>query len=87
MTLDELKLLLALNDNQRIIYAEVEIFASKELYTCYLELLNKGYFWFNNHKIHYEWLACFYAHYVIKGRWPEAEALMKTNPFVLKCYD
>jgi hypothetical protein len=86
MLLDELKMLLALNGNRRIPHLEEEIFASKKLYTFYLEelidrkmpelmLYNIDSEYFNS-----PWLAYKYALDVIKSRWTEAEAVIATSP-------
>jgi hypothetical protein len=84
MTLDELKLLLTLNGQQRIPYAEEEIFFSKPLYTYYLEEISKNYNWFHAYDREcisdLEWLACRYAKDVIKGRWLEVESVIATQP-------
>jgi hypothetical protein len=82
MTLDELKMLLALNGNQRIPYAEEEIFADKILYKVYLVHLRhcvSDLVSFEEDIEVFSWLAFEYARMEIKGRWPEAETIIVTN--------
>jgi hypothetical protein len=86
MTLNELKTLLALNGQQRIMYAENEIFGNIELTDAYLKSLcynvhiKNRFRWRPNNNIRsIAWLAYWYAAHVIKGRWLEAEPLIKTD--------
>jgi hypothetical protein len=80
MTLKELKILLALNGNQQIPYAEEEIFNSKELSLIYLLAISEDLLWHKDYT--YEdipHLAYNYAIDIIKGRWPEAEKLIQED--------
>jgi hypothetical protein len=100
MTLGELKTLLALNGRQRIPYAEVEIFADKELCICYLIELNRAKHWsidsinswpedadiFDIDKFS-AYLVYSYARYAIKNRWPEAEHIIKTGIIYIGAYN
>jgi hypothetical protein len=85
MALDELKTLLALNGNQRIAHLEKEIFADEKLYTCYLESICSKYVEYEAYEPgkpgDLSWLAYMYAGEVIKGRWPEAEAVIATDRY------
>jgi hypothetical protein len=79
MTVDELKTLLALNGQQRILYAEEEIFTNSELYTCYvLEFGSRCRIKFNTPNI--AWITFRCAELLIKDRWPEAENLIASTP-------
>jgi hypothetical protein len=81
MTLDELKMLLALNGNVRIPYAEEEIFTSKDLYTYYLIELSKDKPWFRYFDItdpsaDTVFLIYRYSREILKVRWLEAECVV-----------
>jgi hypothetical protein len=86
MTLDELKTLLALNGQQRIPYAENEIFGNIELTDVYLKSLcySRRHRPWSNSCI--AWYAYWYAAHVIKGRWPEAELLIKSDKIARNYY-
>jgi hypothetical protein len=83
MTLAELKTLLALNGQQRIPYAEEEIFSTDELYEFYLESISSKHIWFEDYikdgMAGLSWIAYSYAHEVIKGRWLAAERIILTE--------
>lgn len=83
MTLNELQILLALNGNERIEYAECEIFANIELYTCYLESICSDKWWMFDYDKdgtgELAWLAYMYASDVIDDRWLEAEPIVVTD--------
>jgi hypothetical protein len=88
MTIDELKMLLALNGNQRIPYAENEIFGNTPLYFYYITALTEKYDWVTQHALSVagplddldiKWLAFRYAYAIIGKRWPEAEKIIITN--------
>jgi hypothetical protein len=78
MTLDELKTLLALNGNQRILHLESEIFSNEEIYTYYInKLVEKDTAYYPNSYVVY--LIYYYIHRIIRKRWPEAEDVIATN--------
>jgi hypothetical protein len=61
---------------------EEEIFADKKLYTCYLESICSKYKEYEAYEPgDIAWLAYSYASEVIKGRWPEAESVIATDPY------
>ena len=73
---EELKLLLALNGNSRILYLENEIFANSELTLCYLAHMHayrtgNPVMYLNIEDV--PWVIYAYARDIIKGRWVEAE--------------
>lgn len=76
MTLNELKILLALHGSERLEYAEEEIFSDVELYTWYLERLCSKYGWYTYYRTTPCWVVFFYTTDIIKGPWPEAEQLI-----------
>lgn len=93
ITLDELKLLLSLNGNQRLPHLESEIFSGTiEMRNFYLECMtrfrldNRGlteYVAFDHARIRgqydAEWAVYMYSKLVIKGRWKEAECVFAIN--------
>jgi hypothetical protein len=89
MTLDELKTILVLNGNQRIPYAEVEIFENPKLTNIYLHSISSEYKWYFgiNYCSDVPWTAYRYAKNVIKGRWIEAEPLIKADMMSGVFYD
>jgi hypothetical protein len=87
LNIDELKILLTLNGQQRLPHLESEIFASRDLYTCYLDALCKDYDWYENYSNYgIGCIAYRYSKSVIKGRWPEAEKVIATSPQFAYCY-
>jgi hypothetical protein len=91
MTVDDLKMLLALNGNNRIPHLEEEIFTSEELYNCYICELSKGKMWYSQHnEIDGNnislWLF-FYAKYTMESRWPEAEHIIAKSRVVSNYYN
>jgi hypothetical protein len=80
MTLDNLKMLLALNGKQRIHYMEPEIFASKRLYKRYLNNICSAYDFYNEYTdVSPGTLIYYYSWDIIKGRWPEAEKVIAND--------
>ena len=86
MNIDELKMLLALHGNTRLVYMESEIFANKELYKCYLESLCSKYISDVSGHQPPVW-AYYYATEVIEGKWAEAEAVIATNRMYANWYN
>jgi hypothetical protein len=78
MNRDELKMLLALNGNQRLPHLEEEIFSDENLYSYYLVEICNIYIWCCHYSNcdDYAGLAHMYAMDVIGDRWPEAEAVI-----------
>jgi hypothetical protein len=89
MGLNELKMLLALNGNQRLSHLEAEIFTREELYKFYLECISNKYEWYWHYVIsaNLPWLAYKYSMCVIKGRWSEAEGLIRSVPTYKRMYN
>jgi hypothetical protein len=79
MTLKELKILLVLNGNQRIPYAEDEIFSNKSLYTLYLKKVCNEYVIDGSSDL--PRLVYLYATDAIKDRWLEAERVITKCSF------
>jgi hypothetical protein len=86
VTLDELKTLLALNGNQRIEYAESEIFADNIMCVHYLHEVTRHHIQEGpeNYDIKFLILEC--SEYVIKGRWPETEHIIIDDAFYSSQY-
>ncbi len=79
MKIDELKILLALNGNQRIEHLEAEIFANKKITTVYLHSLCKDFPWYKPTDSNAN-LADTYALYILNARWPLAERVIVSDP-------
>ena len=77
----DIKLMITLAGNQRLPHYEAEIFADFELTSYYLNTLCKDVQWARvvETRVRCAQLASYYAEYVIKGRWPEAEAVISRD--------
>lgn len=80
LTDDELSSLVLLS-GKRIPHLEEEIFASKSLTECYLDLLDK-----RRTLVPYSIVAYQYARNVIGGRWQAAETLIAQNEYSATWY-
>ena len=80
----DIKLMITLAGNQRLPHYEAAIFADLELTCFYLNTLCKDNEWICpcNTKADFDFVrvTCWYARRVIKGRWPEAETLIASDP-------
>jgi hypothetical protein len=105
LKIDELKVLLALHDNVHIPHLESEIFADSVLIMVYLDSIGLKTDYCRSCILRhrqsiaiamdddYPYIAYCYARDVIKGRWPEAEGFIASDPgnayryarFVMKC--
>ena len=80
--MNDIKLMITLAGNQRLPHLEAAIFADCEFTYFYLDALLKGENWYSGTietKKGCAWAAFWYAKYTIKGRWPEAEAVIASN--------